>query len=202
MHKKLIIFATYQEAQASIEKFKATKDKVLNNKYVSSKFDIIISGIGILNALFETMTHGKKYSMIINIGFSGIINNKLSIGAFYEIKTISKLNFTKILIKKDLKSLFLLRKAFPKIQLPNNSSISIASSDIPIRNSTVCSLCHNIDLVDMEAYGIAFSSKKLNIPCRIFKMATDFPSLKGRRYLEKNFQKFSKKISNFILEII
>lgn len=203
MTKKLIIFATHQEAIASIKKFKTTQDKISVNKYISSDFDIIISGIGIANAIFATTQHGSKYSKIINIGFSGIINKKLSLGSFYEIKIINKLTFSEVFIKQDLESLFLVNQAFPKIELSNNNStISIASSDIPIRNSIISSLCYDIDLVDMEAYGIALSSKKLNVPCQIFKIATDFPSLKGRQYLQKNLQVFSKKISEFILEII
>lgn len=202
MDKILIIFATYIEARAFIQKLQATQHSISTNKYVSLKCDIVISGLGIINAAIATIEHGEKYSLIINVGFSGIINKQLSIGSFYEIETVSKLTFTNPFIKKeDTVSFSIVNNCFPKIQYANNSSISLTSSDIPVR-SFIASSYIDTDLVDMEAYGIAFSSKKLGVPCKIFKLATDLPSLEGRKHFQKNYQKFSTALSHFLSDLI
>lgn len=203
MDKTLIIFATYIEARAFIEKLQATQHTILTNKYISLKYDIVISGLGSIRAAVATMEQGKKYSLIINVGFSGIINKQLSIGSFHEIETVSKLTFADAFIKKeDSVSFSIINDCFPKIKCVNNTgSISLTSSDIPIRNLITSSYI-DTDLVDMEAYGIAFASKKLGIPYKIFKLATDFPCLEERKHLQENYQNFSTALSHFLSDLI
>ena len=173
MNKILIGCAMYDEAKDII---KSLELKLLDNKNIYSNKDnsiyLIITGIGIANALFELtnfLASKKDIEKIINIGFAGA--NNLTKHKFYYANNVFLLdaNHTSPLL------------TYPKYYLPGIEQTKLSSSSqldgYPLFSSSTfqTTIIPNQDkyLADMEGYSYFYIAQKYNLKLEIFKYVSD-----------------------------
>lgn len=148
MAKPLYVFATAEEAAISLE------------RGLSS---VLICGMQPIPSAVALMRHlcFNTCSEVINIGFAGSLKDHHRFGEIYAIDTLGKLHHPELKVAAS--------SPFPKAAL--------FTSDYPIHSQTTRkSLGKNYDLVDMEGWALAWTCQEFGIPCRFFKIVSDFCS--------------------------
>lgn len=169
--KKLLIFASFVEAQASIRKFQAQPLAGKNSLLEFEKGWIAISGIGRLNALKCVYENHSLAEEILSLGIAGGLNDQMEIGRFYEIGEISG-SPALIAPHMEERSKDFANRIFPSFDLGIGSRLY--SADFPIFDEKIrLALALNHDIVDMEGYGIAFASQSVQKKCTLWKLISD-----------------------------
>lgn len=185
---KIFIFATPNEAQATIKKLNSKM--IEEHVYKSGSDLIIISGIGSLAALRAVLKYGIAADEIINLGIAGSLNPNLDLGHITEISAVDK-----FLPHMDPVA----SKAFPPLSI-QTQGLKLLTSDFPIHeNELRKKLSPNWDLIDMEGYGIAYGALALGKKFRLVKIVSDFASENGRDLILKNIEKNSMRLAESCL---
>jgi nucleoside phosphorylase len=168
-------FATFQEAQVSIEE--------LNTKQLSPhlyQFDkgfILISGIGLNATLYHLMQLDAK--SVINLGCVGALKNSLPLFELIEVSKVSL--FLPSYLHLEEKNTT--HKHIPTIELQPHG-LHLASSHYPIKTPYTKTHALEYDIIDMEGYSVAYFAKQKNISCKMIKVISDFSNegsvIKGR----------------------
>lgn len=212
MINRVILFAQYGEAQATIAKLQAQaipesiapiwSEGNIPTCYRYEKGYIVLTSIGIHSAITTLAKYIHQIDEVWNIGFAGTLKEDTPLGTLVEIDQVGK--YTPLPVNLDARSIEIVENAIPPLFLPNrNSKIKngarLISSDFPIHDQQLRqTLSHSWDLVDMEGYGIANLSLGLNKPCRLWKIVSDFASRGGRELIRKNRTYYSEMIADFL----
>lgn len=192
--KRLLLFATLEEAKSSLDSLQAKE--IAPGVFHFSKGTLVISGWGSFAAHGATLRHGLDVTEIWNLGLAGSLHPDLELGSMHEISTVSKYTFSPPL---DTTSKTIVAKTFPDfpLSLPGKR---LLTSDFPLHDSALRkTLAERADLIDMEGYGVAHGAALLGKPVRFFKIVSDFSSENGRALLLKNREKYSLTLSKVLL---
>lgn len=175
--KRLLIFATFDEAQETLLKLNALEGE--KGVWHAEEDLIVISGWGCKNANLATLKHGPKASEIWNVGIAGTLSEKLPLGSFHKISFVGKSTSPSLSLSQEGARLF--------------------SSDHPVHDVSLRNqLAKEWDLVDMEGYGVATAAKILNKSCYLWKLVSDFALPGGSEIIKKNMSNHSNKLARIV----
>lgn len=198
---KLILFAHIDEARETITQLDARPCEnskrwiwnagVIPTLYRFSTGTIVISNIGMHAATAALASYHHGHDEVWNIGFAGALHPRLSLMEIVPIRQLAKL------LPHLPRNPHLAEAAFPPLHL-NSSGYRLLSSDLPIHCQH--DLAEQHDLVDMEGYGIAHLAIHLNMPCKIWKIVSDFASEGGNALIAQHKHLLSQKISSHVTD--
>jgi len=80
--KTLVVAATKDEVESTIDHFSCTGDHFME----SEKFDILITGVGMVATAFALGQHlSKKYDVVLNVGIAGSFDRLISLGELVNV---------------------------------------------------------------------------------------------------------------------
>lgn len=189
--KKLITFATLNEAASLIDSLQA-KNSCIPNLYESDIALILITGMGILKAAIEISKKEKDISQVINLGAAGALST-LPLFSIHPISLVGK--YVEIPSYIDEYSRQFSKKLFPDISLKVEGK-RLLSTDFPLHHPRLKDqLAQNYDLIDMEGYGVVLSSKKVEL----WKIVSDFASFDGEKKIKDNLAQISWNLKEFAI---
>jgi nucleoside phosphorylase len=207
---KLFLFATLAEAEATVHKFKAQpvphhfihtwKDGSTPSLYSLDQGFLAISGIGVLAAQHTVSQIASKQNIleVWNLGFAGSLMDHYVHGSLFSIGTVDL--YTQIPSQIDLQSQECFQSSLPSIPLQSEGKLLI-SSHFPVHSNKIRNtLSKKWNLVDMEAYGVAYACSRLKISCKIWKIISDFATQKGRNMIDNTKHELSESLAGFIFE--
>ncbi len=196
--KVLVVFSTQMEAENSLDVLRC---KVVEEGrlYQFKQGHVVISGWGILNASAATAEYAHLANEVWNFGICGSLQDGHQIGQLFEIKRVDKfLSFQ----TKDTHSIKIAHGVFPPIELSTQGA-RLLTSDYPIHDAKLKSqLGKEHDLVDMEGYGIAFAAKKMQKPCRQWKLVSDFSSEGGQHLIKQSMKALSQQTAEVLVGLL
>ncbi len=172
---KLITFATYKEAECTLQLFDAKqKGPTL---YECPIGIIAITGMGPQNTEEFLKNFSSTITSVINIGLAGALKEELLAGSIHQIAICSR----------------------PGVDLPSlvlkNEGLHLATCDVP---QYTTQLKDRYDLVDMEGYSVAAFAKQNTIPCELIKLISDHCTTMTSQKIRANMKAYSEIIANFI----
>jgi adenosylhomocysteine nucleosidase len=186
-NRKLIVFSTHKEAQATFDKYNIHSN-AHTPLYRYPGGHILICGMGLISATYMTSRHLHLADMVYSVGIVGSLCDHIDFGHINTISRVSKyLSFQ----TKDEHSISFAKKVFPTIQL-EDKGVGLVSSDYPIYDQAIrAELNKEHQLVDMEGYGIAHACQMAKVPCKMFKLASDFSKKGGQHMIREMMPKLS-----------
>lgn len=176
------------EAVATIQRLHAREIKP--NVYMFSNGYIVISGMGNLAAASFIALHGSNAKEIWNLGAAGCLTGTSKPLEIFEISTVINNPLLPDII--DVHSQKLYESLHPPIILSPQGK-RLVSSHYPIHLPELREkLAQYADLIDMEGYGVAHAAEHLGVPCRQWKVVTDFCNAQGPDMIEKLLNDVSK----------
>ncbi len=172
---KLITFATYEEAEATL----------LNLK--SETVHVAITGIGSFAAYTALLGLIKEYDHIINIGLAGALKPNLPLGSIHPVATVGKYAWH----PKGPE------KRFEDISLQKDG-LHLLTFDFPVNEKKE----YEADLVDMEGYGIALAAKNYGKKCELYKLVSDHCTNESGSQIANNIKRYSQLISDYIKDMV
>ncbi len=167
---KLLLFASFEEAEATLEFLRAEKEE--NDVWRYSEGWIVVSGWGCEKAHKTALTYGPRVDVIWNLGIAGALVDTLALGTMHRISQVGK-------------------SKSPSLDLKGTKRLF--TSDVPIHDSVSRqTLAKEWDLVDMEGYGVAQAARALEKECHLFKLVSDFAKKETRELILKNMRKNSE----------
>ena len=156
---KLIVLAHYGEAQSIIDHYSLSKKS--EELYQNSELTLLLTGEGPFEATarISSLLALGNYSSVINLGIVGSLDASLPLGQIHEVRTI----YLAIDGKLQYKS----------FTLANEGRDLITSFERILRADKAQVLRGFADLVDREAWGVAFACKEHGVPLRSFKLISD-----------------------------
>ncbi len=189
---KLLLFATYEEAEASLERLDA---KLRGDFYQFSEGKIVITGVGLHAAQHATTLHGASACEIWNGGLAASLNPDLPLGSVVEAGVVGKYVPSGPL---DAGSEEWVQITLPDLSI-SDSTFKLISTDFPIHADPHRSeLAPHWDLIDMEGYAIAYGARALGKPVKLFKLISDFATPAGRDLIKKNRRRNSELIAKIL----
>lgn len=192
---KLICFATFAEAEATITALDAKQED--NGLFIFSEGRIVISGMGILAAQAAVLQWGKESDFIWNLGCAGALDPRMPAFSIHTISSVGK--WIPYLDSIDNGSKTLAQKTFPVLHTGKQGA-RLITSDIPIHDiSHRNPLAKEWDLVDMEGYGIAHAAFLLEKAYMMTKIVSDFASQGGRDLILRHMKMLSHQLAEEIV---
>ena len=188
----LITMAHLGEAQALIEEFELKK--ISPHHFENGQLILLITGEGPFEAASLTSYFlGKRdVKQIINLGIAGSLNDKMSIGEIYSIRSL----YLAIDGKPQFKS----------FKLAEEGVDAITSFERILRPEKARPLSAIAQIVDREAWGVALSAKNFSIPFECAKLISDRAGEIGAcELIREEAYSFSQKLSAYLknkIEII
>lgn len=184
MAKRIIVFATFGEAQSSIQTLDAALQP--DGTYLCEGGRIILSGMGAQAAKTAVEQFGLDVEEIWNLGFAGALKTGFAFGSMIEIVKIGKY----------------LTEATPL--LLGEGEGHLITSDFPIHDHAIRThLSSGWDLVDMEGFGVATAAVEMGKKCRMWKIISDFASPGGSEMIRENMANLSRlmaiKLKNLLI---
>lgn len=181
LRKPLVIFATAEEAAATLLNFSPTQQEI--GFYSSRKADIIISGIGPYAAHSALAKVIDSYQIVINAGIAGSLTDSIEVGALCKIESIHFHHWhpggiEKVQHYKPLDPI--------KLQTVGSSLITVEK---PLYERSL-----PFDLVDMEAYPIASLCKQKKRECHFVKIVSDFANKSTIQHIRKQLPFLSLRL--------
>ena len=156
---------------------------------------LIYSGVGKLNAAIATLESINKYQpeFILNLGTVGSIRNDIS--GVIEIEKVFQRDFDATpLVPKGVVPF----DEKPHVFSADFGQYKCGSGDTFVREKEEWLIKNDIDVVDMELFGIAHACYSQNTPWRSLKFITDYVSINSgddwRNNLEKSGSALIKAI--------
>jgi len=169
---ELITCAHYGEAQTLIESYHLKKQE--NDLFCGENFDVLITGEGRMDTCVKTsLALGKKkYDRIINLGIAGALRSDFKIGEIHRIRTIYGEN------------------QFKSFTDPEGEKDLISALE---RVKSLGEFSGLADLVDREAWSVAYCAKEAKIDFICYKVVSDH-LLESCEAIRKNQDELSMKI--------
>lgn len=186
--KPLLLFATFEEAEASLELFQPRSLKPW--LYESEHWYLMITGIGSFHAYIACKTFIDQVDHIANFGLAGALKPTFELGSLHEISSVSKLLWH----PKGIEA----ASPFCHDIILKNSGPTLISSDMPVYNQT---LTAKHDLVDMEAYAAAIIAQQHNKRCTIYKVVSDHCTPESATQIRQNLKKYSDTLASRVATI-
>ncbi|MDP1836624.1 MAG: hypothetical protein Q8K75_11955 [Chlamydiales bacterium] len=194
----LIHFAVMPEAVDTLQSLKAIE---IQSGYLY-KFDrghIVISGMGNFAAACAIARYGAEATEVWNFGCAGSLKSTLNIGDIFEVSSVMHNPMLPDGIDNHSRKLY--EMVHPPIVLAKEG-VRLVSSEYPIHLPTFSAkLVSHADLVDMEGYGVAQAAQRINVPCRQWKVVSDFCNLNGPELIQKHLSLVSDVIRHKILTL-
>jgi adenosylhomocysteine nucleosidase len=191
--KTLIVFATHEEAQPTIDLLAAQPFTCsIPWFYEWEKGFLVVSGIGSFSTFVSLNAISQSIDTIFNFGLAGALNRSLELGTLLPVSRCSKLLWhpggaeaAKMTASYD---------ACPELAFEAEQEISLVSSDFPVYGT----LSQPFDLVDMEGYAVAFFAKKQEKPCQLYKVVSDYCDASSSTLIKQGLKKHAEAIAQFI----
>lgn len=183
---QLITFATYEEAQGSLDLFKAKEIK--RGFYESDIGYIAITGIGPFAAFYSLQN--INFDQIVNIGLAGSLRDDIILGSIHPVASCQKHAWHPKGTDSSLAS------DFPTLIL-ENKGLRLRTLDFPLYNGHD-SLRNECDLIDMEGYGIALIAKTKQKPCKLYKLVSDYCNKESSLVIKNKIDEYSRKIALYL----
>lgn len=188
--KRLLCFATEREARQTLRALNT--QQASPNLYQSASGDVLITGVGLLNACAATMQHAKSYDEIWNLGIAGALIEGFALGDLRQAGTVCR--HLHLPTNLDEHSEGYARNLVPSISLGEGPTL--ISSDYPLHHRP-----KNLqaDFVDMEGYAIAQVAQRLGKPCFLWKLVSDFSSEGGAKLIREHIDTWSHVLSEIVV---
>lgn len=201
--RKLILFATLSEAEATIKLLSAkpcNKEKVFiwSEGMVPSLYSyadgwIALSGFGIHAAQLTVSKYAQNVDEIWNLGFAGSLRGSFPTGSLQQIEVVAK--HIPLPLSIDPISRECAESVAPIFSVASQGA-KLISSDYPVHDPQQRELlAKKWDLVDMEGYGVAFAAHHLGKKCLMWKVISDLAQ--GRAPIQRN----KKALSTLLAEL-
>ena len=180
-------------------------------EHLVTEYDIVVSGIGKINATIATYKTIKKYNpdLIINFGTAGSLRKWSYVPRYIEIKGLVD---CKYFIQRDMDARGL---GFELGETPyeNNIPMTITAPDHSINtinSQLICATGNNFvqsdidiqaDIVDMEAYAIAKTCYLEKIPFVCFKYISDSADDDAPKEFMNNVKKAGKAFTEYLYSL-
>jgi hypothetical protein len=181
--KKLILFATYKEAEALLKEVGAAP--LTSSLYKSKLPDIfiLITGMGMIKSAIALASHSKEFDAIYNLGAAAALQEKLPLFSCHKIASVSC--YTPLPEKSTPHTHHFVQELFPPYTL-QKEGLRLLSLSFPLNDSSLRhSLSNAFDLVDMEAYALATAFPRLSIVKAISDQGTEEAPHKIAKHLPK-----------------
>jgi Phosphorylase superfamily len=181
----LITMAHLGEAQALIDEFELKK--ISPHHFENGQLILLITGEGPFEAASLTSYFlGKRdVKQIINLGIAGSLNDKMSIGEIYSIRSL----YLAIDGKPQFKS----------FKLAEEGVDAITSFERILRPEKARPLSAIAQIVDREAWGVALSAKNFSIPFECAKLISDRAGEIGAcELIREEAYSYSQKLSAYL----
>ncbi len=181
----LITMAHLGEAQALIDEFELKR--ISPHHFENGQLILLITGEGPFEAasLTSHILGQKEIKKVINLGIAGSLNKELAIGEIYPIRSIY--------LAIDGKPQFKTFKSFEK------GLDTITSFERILRSEKAHALSGLADIVDREAWGVAFSAKNFSVPFECAKLISDQAGELGAcELIREEAYSFSQKLSHYL----
>ncbi len=205
-YKKIgMVLAMKEEAQPIIEGLKLEQVKSIRGAYkvfTAKNVVLVLAGIGIVNATMATqyLITEQNCDFILNFGTCGATGKLFNACDIVSVKRV---------FKRDVD---LTIAGYNKYEIPGNGIEIDLEAD---ENFKSCD-CYSSDefvgvnsivstdvIVEMEAYPVAFVCKKYEIPCKIYKVVSDFTETNETNSEHiKNLEKASKTMAEYIIKLV
>ena len=185
--KKVLFFATFKEAQRTLEAFAAVQERGHPSRFRFDQGYIICTGMGLKNAFLAAMNAPKDDASWINVGVVGSLDGNCSIGQFVDVGLVGLLRYSEATKKKPPRGM--------PILLHDNSQTALFSSKTPVYYPINTGL--QASFVDMEGYAIAYAAKLQQVPLRIVKVVSDICSTNSSTTIAQNLSLFSQKMAQY-----
>jgi len=168
-----IIFATQKEARSTIERLGGKKAG--HDSYTTEEGRICIIGMGTRD-LAPFTPYFEMADIILNVGLAGSLDKKLARDSFHPIRQVSYMGKT--------------------IHL-GDTGASLETVDTPLHTWQ-----EGFELVDMEGYHIAAEAARLQKPCRLYKIVSDYCNAQTSEEIHTRLPILSSKLANHMNDII
>lgn len=193
----LVVFATPMEAQATLKDLEASPTD-RPHVYHFDRGRLLITGLGITRAAAMVASHLDGIDEVWNIGIAGALDNALRLHKLYDIGAVSK--YLQLPPTANDTDNVLARQGHPRLLLASQGQ-ELVSSDFPIHDLDIKSrLVKQAQLVDMEGYGVALAASTQQIPCRLWKLVSDFSSQADRHQILLHLEAASQRLSEALQE--
>lgn len=185
----LITMAHLGEAQALIDDFELKR--ISPHQFENEQFILLITGEGPFEAasLTSHILGQREFKKVINLGIAGSLNKELTIGEIYPIRSI----YLAIDGKPQFKSF----KSFEK------GMDTVTSFERILRPEKAHVLSGLADIVDREAWGVAFSAKNFSVPFESAKLISDQAGELGAcELIREEAYSFSQKLSHYLKDLL
>jgi len=186
--QNLIVFATIQEAAATIKLMDAKKRT--ESLYQTDFGWILITGMGMLHTTKSLYQFNHKISHILNLGCAGA--QALPLFSVHEVATIQR-HFPGG--SENAKTLFF--KMYPELSISPVGK-KLLCSEISINHT----IDNTTDLVDMESYFVAHFAIEKKIPCKMVKCVSDFANETTPQDIETNLKEVSKQLAKIAVQVV
>lgn len=195
--KRLIIFAVLPEARATLHQLDARMDE--DGVYRFDQGIVAVAGMGVLSASQAVCKYAGQVDNVWNIGIAGALRDDLLLGTLCEVSVVHR---NPLMPKEgDEYSQTFQNNVFPPIQL--GTGRQLVSADYPIHQEELRRrLAARFDLVDMEGYGVASAARACGLPCRLWKVVSDFARPGGQVMIEQQLATASEKIAEHIVGLV
>lgn len=188
---KLICFATFEEAKATLELFQA--QQVAIGLYSSSQALIAITGIGAFASHVVALALSENVEAIINIGLAGSYREDLEIGSIHPVARCSKFLWHP---KGKEASQVCVAAGFAPLTLAD-TGLHLCTVDFPqyaVSNEERALF----DLVDMEGYGVAFAAEMKGMACQLYKIVSDHCTKETVSQIKERLPYLSEQMAHFL----
>jgi len=205
----LILFAHPKEAEATLQALQARpcpgSERALWNTgimptcYAFKQGHVVISNLGLHAAAATLAQYLPQHQVVWNIGFAGSLQPNLSLFDLVSVASVSKL----IPYPLDHYATSMVQQTLPVLQI-HPTGIHLLSSDFPIHQTPLRqSLAQkHYQAVDMEGYAIAYMAQHFKVPCRLWKIISDFASEQGPELIRQQATKLSEKIAEHLTQCL
>ncbi len=151
--------------------------------------NIFYTNVGKVNATMTACQVIEKFkpSMVINYGTAGTVNGKHS--GLVEVDVILQRDMIAEPVAPRGVTPFEAHSTAGAIKLDSGTNVTLGTGDSFVQDTDSWFNYANVDIVDMEAYGIAKVCKRNNTPFRCFKYVTDFADENALENWTKNVNK-------------
>lgn len=184
----LITMAHLGEAQGLIEKFGLKR--LENNLFQNEQIFLLITGEGPFEAASQTshFLGREKIESIINLGIAGSLHENIKLGEIYPVRSV-----------------YLFQE-----QTPAYKSFSgqgefdcITSFERILKPEKAQTLKGLAQLVDREAWGVAYAAKNFGIPFKCFKLISDYAGTVGAcEMVKEEAREWSFKLAHFLEKML
>lgn len=163
--------------------------------YETSVFHLVRLGMGPENSkdTLKNYFAENKPDLILNIGMAGRLNPAIMIGSIHFIN--------RIYCSEESESISLI---VPSIITPQ-SSASLLTVNQPVSDPLIRDKFFKefqVDIVDMEAYGLAQTAASADIPFYSIKIVSDSADENTKNDFIKDYEKLSEKLGEYVIKFL